>query len=233
MKNPPLVPSWQLLRTVPVLAHLNAERLRWLAEQVHWKSLKEGDPVSEPFKPLRVHVLLTGQVQVSCTQADGKTLVLGELQAGQMVGCGLVAPSAIPAGTQITATEPSLLAVLDGEVLQNWLLSDSTIMTGQLISISNILWQLATRVVEMGTLNVRSRLHMRLLALAQRQGVQHNQVTLTPSPTQASLAAYLGTSREEVAREMSRLQRLSLLQRQGRTIVLPNIDGLMALTEAQ
>lgn len=226
-------PSWQLLRSVPVLAHLDSERLSWLAQQVRWCSLKEGEPVVEPFKPLRVHLLLTGQVQVSCTQVHGKTLVLGEMQAGQMFGSGMSCVNTIPMGMAIEATQPSLLAVLEGESLHQWLQSDSTIMAGQLHSISAVLWQLAARVVEMGTLNVRSRLHMRLLALAQRQGVQHNQVTLTPSPTQASLAAYLGTSREEVAREMARLQRLSLLQRQGRTIVLPNVDGLVALTEAQ
>ena len=58
-------------------------------------------------------------------------------------------------------------------------------------------------------------------------------MVLAPSPTQASLAAYLGTSREEVAREMSRLVRLGLLQRQGRNIALINVDGLIALAEAQ
>ncbi|MNU05132.1 hypothetical protein D3C72_2498270 [compost metagenome] len=56
---------------------------------------------------------------------------------------------------------------------------------------------------------------------------------LSPSPTQASLAAYLGASREEVAREMSRLVRLGLLERQGRSLKLCNVDGLVALMESQ
>jgi len=123
--------------------------------------------------------------------------------------------------------------VMDKASTQEWLVTDGAVVFGILNNATDLLWQLVHRVVEMGTLNVRSRLHMRLLALAQRQGVQHNQVLLAPSPTQASLAAYLGTSREEVAREMSRLVRLGLLQRQGRNIALINVDGLIALADAQ
>ena len=132
----------------------------------------------------------------------------------------------VTAGTVIS----SVLACLPGLHIYNVM---GAMVLGILQNVTDLLWQLVARVVEMGTLNVRSRLHMRLLALAQRQGVEGNQVLLSPSPTQASLAAYLGTTREEVAREMSRLMRLGLLQRQGRSIFLSNLDGLLALVEAQ
>ncbi|WP_284336815.1 Crp/Fnr family transcriptional regulator [Comamonas sp. NoAH] len=232
MPASPVPPSWQLLRAVPAFSHLDSERLRWLAKQLRWCPMEAGQAVDQPFNGACVHVLLAGQLQVLCTNVQGKELLLGELFPGQMFGNTWLSAS-IPQGMMVVATEHTLLAAMDKVATQEWLMTDSTIVAGILNNATDLLWQLVGRVVEMGTLNVRSRLHMRLLALAQRQGVQHNQVTLTPSPTQASLAAYLGASREEVAREMSRLVRLGLLQRQGRSIVLLNVDGLIALADAQ
>ena len=224
--------SWQLLRAVPAFAHLDTERLTWLAQQMRWSSLDKGQEVKEPFCDARVHVILSGQLQVLCTNVQGKELLLGELLPGQMFGNILLCAS-IPPGMSLVAAESTLLVVMDKVSTQEWLVTDVSAVLGIVNNVTNLLWQLVNRVVEMGTLNVRSRLHMRLLALAQRQGIRNNQVVLAPSPTQASLAAYLGTSREEVAREMSRLVRLGLLQRQGRNIALINVDGLIALAEAQ
>ena len=224
--------SWQLLRTMPALAHLDVERLRWLADRVQWRVLAAGEPVPCPFSDTRIHLLLSGQVQVCCANVQGRELLLGELLPGQMFGNALSC-KAMPQGVRMEATQPTLLAVMEGQIVQEWLYHDSAMVLGILQNVTDLLWQLVARVVEMGTLNVRSRLHMRQLALAQRQGVEGNQVLLSPSPTQASLAAYLGTTREEVAREMSRLTRLGLLQRQGRSIFLSNLDGLLALVEAQ
>lgn len=232
MPPSPHLASWQLLQTVPAFVHLDSERLTWLAQQMRWSALAAGDEVKAPFHDARVHVILSGQLQVFCTNVQGKALLLGELLPGQMFGNTLVCAS-VPQGMSMVATEPTLLAVMDKASTQEWLVTDGAVVFGILNNATDLLWQLVHRVVEMGTLNVRSRLHMRLLALAQRQGVQHNQVVLAPSPTQASLAAYLGTSREEVAREMSRLVRLGLLQRQGRNIALINVDGLIALADAQ
>ena len=230
-RSQPLV-SWQLLHAVPAFAHLDNTRLAWLAQQMRWRSLAVGEEVKEPFSDARVHVILSGQLQVMCTNVQGKALLLGELLPGQMFGNTLLSAS-IPSGMSMVATEPTLLAVMDKASTQEWLVTDGAVVFGILNNATDLLWQLVNRVVEMGTLNVRSRLHMRLLALAQRQGVENNQVVLAPSPTQANLAAYLGTSREEVAREMSRLVRLGLLQRQGRNIALINVDGLIALADAQ
>src|SRR2546429_5981972 len=42
--------------------------------------------------------------------------------------------------------------------------------------------------------------------------------SLAPAPRQTDLALMLGSSREEVAREMSRLVRLGLLRREGRNL---------------
>ena len=62
-------------------------------------------------------------------------------------------------------------------------------------------------------------------------GIENDEALLSPAPRQNDLALMLGTSREEVAREMSRLTRLGLLRREGRNLRLCRVDGLRLLLE--
>lgn len=224
--------AWQAFRSIPDLALVDVQHLTWLAAHVRWQVLHVGDVLDQPFKGGRIIFLVAGQLEVRCTNAQGKELLLGDLPQGQMFG-NAIHSAVPPLAFSVHVSQPGLLAVLDGSATQEWLSQDSSVVLAILQTVSNLLWRLMGRVVEIGMLNVRNRLHMRLLALAQRQGVEHNQVLFSPSPTQASLAAYLGASREEVAREMSRLVRLGLLERQGRSLKLCNVDGLVALMESQ
>jgi CRP/FNR family cyclic AMP-dependent transcriptional regulator len=226
----PVPRAWQAFRTIPDLAGVDRQHLIWLAEHVRWQVLTAGDVLEQPFKGGRINFLVTGAIEVRCTNPQGKELLLGDLPQGQLFGNAIYS-HVPPLAFSAHVTQSGLMAVLDGQDTQDWLALDRSIVLAILQTVSNLLWRLMGRVVEIGMLNVRNRLHMRLLSLAQRQGVEHNQVLLSPSPTQASLAAYLGASREEVAREMSRLVRLGLLQRQGRSLRLCNVDGLMALVE--
>lgn len=57
------------------------------------------------------------------------------------------------------------------------------------------------------------------------------QALLAPAPRQNDLALLLGTSREEVAREMARLVRLGLLRREGRNLRICHVEGLRVLLE--
>ncbi len=230
--NPDFVPrAWQAFRAIPDLAGVDTQHLVWLAEHVRWHVISAGDVLEQPFKDGRIIFLVAGEIEVRSTSPQGKELLLGDLQQGQLFGNAISCHVPPLLAFSAHVTHSGLMAVLDGKDTQDWLALDRSIVLAILQTVSNLLWRLMGRVVEIGMFNVRNRLHMRLLSLAQRQGVEHNQVVLSPSPTQASLAAYLGASREEVAREMSRLVRLGLLQRQGRSLRLCNIDGLMALVE--
>ena len=227
----PVPRAWQAFRAIPDLAGVDTQHLVWLAEHVRWQVLTAGDVLEQPFKDGRIIFLVAGGIEVRSTSPQGKELLLGDLQQGQLFGNAISCHVPPLLAFSAHVTHSGLMAVLDGKDTQDWLALDRSIVLAILQTVSNLLWRLMGRVVDIGMLNVRNRLHMRLLSLAQRQGVEHNQVVLSPSPTQASLAAYLGASREEVAREMSRLVRLGLLQRQGRSLRLCNIDGLMALVE--
>ncbi|WP_370681474.1 Crp/Fnr family transcriptional regulator [Comamonas sp. GB3 AK4-5] len=226
----PLPASWQVLQHLPLLAHMEVPKLQALAGQFQWRLLEPGQALPDALCSGALHLLVTGRLWVRYFGSQGRELVVGDLLPGQW--CGLHVPSSQPSVHLVAeAAESSLIASLDAEVVQELVEREPAMLRAMLEGANRLIWALVARVVDMGTLNVRGRLHARLLTLAERAGVQSNQALLQPAPTQVSLAALLGSSREEVAREMSRLTRLGLLRREGRGLCLTNVDGLRVLLE--
>ena len=222
--------SWQVLQHLPLLAHMEMEALRELAAQFQWRLLEPGQALPDALCSGALHLLVSGRLWVRYFGNQGRELVVGDLLPGQW--CGLHVPGSQPPVHLVAeAAESSLIASLDAEMVQELVVREPAMLRAMLEGAHRLIWALVARVVDMGTLNVRGRLHARLLVLAERAGVQHNQALLQPAPTQVSLAALLGSSREEVAREMSRLTRLGLLRREGRGLLLTNVDGLRVLLE--
>jgi CRP-like cAMP-binding protein len=91
---------------------------------------------------------------------------------------------------------------------------------------------LTTRVFEFSTLAVNNRIQAELLRLArQAGGVDGNIATIEPAPKHAEIASRISTHREAVAREISRLEALGLLQRKSRRIIITDLRRLARMVE--
>jgi TolB-like protein/class 3 adenylate cyclase/Tfp pilus assembly protein PilF len=89
--------------------------------------------------------------------------------------------------------------------------------------------ELANRLVELGARRVQSRVWAELARLARMAGVADNMARIERAPTHSEIASRVGTSREEVTREFSRLARQGLLERQGRALVVRDVTALQNL----
>ncbi|MDR2297740.1 MAG: Crp/Fnr family transcriptional regulator [Comamonas sp.] len=231
--EPPATPAmaWQGLRSVRLLDSLSDEKLAELAARCHWHRLESGQVLHGPYLDQRLYMLSSGSLSVSSYGVNGRELIIGMIMAGRFFG-----PMAPPeCGSQLTvevqAVEPSLVASLSKEELEALIVSDVQVVRAVIEHLVELSSKLARRVVNMGTLSVRGRLHAQLLEQAEHVGVDGDQALLSPAPRQNDLARMLGTSREEVAREMSRLTRLGLLRREGRNLRICHVDGLRVLLE--
>lgn len=230
----PHVPAvaWQGLRQVHVLQSLPDERLAELAAQCRWQHLAAHQTLEGAYADQRLYMLVHGCLRVSSYAANGRGLTLGEITQGVFFGglpqqqndCGGMA-------LVVEAAEPSLVASLAHEDVEALLMSEPQVLRAFIGRLSDLAMALARRMVSLGTLSVRSRLHAQLLERAERAGVAAGQALLAPAPRQNDLALLLGTSREEVAREMSRLARLGLLRREGRNLRICHVEGLRVLLE--
>src|SRR5438874_7707995 len=89
--------------------------------------------------------------------------------------------------------------------------------------------ELADRLLELGAHAVPGRVWAELVRLARTSGVTANVARIERAPTHNEIASRVGTSREEVTREFSRLARQGLLERQGRALVLHDVPALERL----
>src|SRR4029079_4742696 len=86
------------------------------------------------------------------------------------------------------------------------------------------------RPVGPGPQQVQRRTWVELLRLARLAGIEDNRARVDPAPTHKDIASRVGTSREQVTRELSRLVREGLLERSGRGLLLHDVAALERLT---
>lgn len=175
-----------------------------------------------------VYVVLTGLLRVTLFSADGREVIMRHQAAGSFFGD----LSAIDGGrrsTSIIALEDSRLLVVRGPVFRSLVCASpdaagwfATHLVGQVRSLTE-------RVMELSTLNVRSRLHCQLLRLSAVAGVKENGAFLDPSPTHEVLATMIGSHREAVTREISYLASVGIIEQGRRRMAILDVERLAGL----
>jgi adenylate cyclase len=89
--------------------------------------------------------------------------------------------------------------------------------------------ELADRLLDLGAQPVQRRIWAELLRLARMAGIETNVARIEPAPTTGDIASRVGTTREQVSRELSRLAKQGLFERTGRTLVLRDVSALERL----
>jgi CRP/FNR family cyclic AMP-dependent transcriptional regulator len=82
------------------------------------------------------------------------------------------------------------------------------------------------RVYEFSTLAVNNRIRAELLRIANLSPRKGKCAQIVPAPTHVEIASRVSTHREAVTRELTRLTRLGILERQGHVLVVKDVDRL-------
>ena len=85
--------------------------------------------------------------------------------------------------------------------------------------------------VEFSTLGVKNRIHAELLRLAHKHKHDENSAVISPAPTQADIASRVSTSREAVAREMSHLGQIGVIERRNGALVIGDVARLTRMVQ--
>ncbi|WP_312307222.1 Crp/Fnr family transcriptional regulator [Pulveribacter sp.] len=219
------------LRRVRLLQGLDPDCLAELAQQCRWHRLEARQTlVTEAARANDVFFVLSGRVRIASYDAvRGREVTLQDCGMGAHFGT-LAALDGGPRAADVVALEPTLLASLEAAQFVALLHREPLVAQRIVRFLTAAVRQLAGRVVELSTLAVQSRLHSELLRLAQEAGVRDNAAHIAPAPLHAELASRIGTSREQVTRELSALVRRGLLRREGRrALVVADVAGLQAL----
>ena len=214
------------LRRLPLFDGLADARLERLAQQCHWHHLANHQPLLHRCDAQRdVYFLLAGRLRVTTYSSGGRQVSFRDSVMGDWFG-DIAAIDGEPRSADVVTLEPSTLASLDSAAFLA-LLQEEPLVAGRVMRhLAALVRQLSQRVIELSTLGVQNRLHAELLRMARAAGVTDNRARLDPSPLHEALANRISTHREQVTRELTTLARDGVVAKDGKAMVLRDVDRL-------
>jgi CRP/FNR family transcriptional regulator, cyclic AMP receptor protein len=177
-----------------------------------------------------VYIVLSGALRVTIYSADGREVVMRDQPAGSFFG-DLAAIDGGRRSASIVAVQDSQLLTLRGTDFRAAALATPEAAGWLAVHLAAHIRSLTERVLELSTLNVRSRLHCHLLRLCAVTGVIDNKSTLDPSPTHEVLATMIGSNREAVTREFSYLTSVGIIEQARRRLEVKDVERLSNLVK--
>ena len=185
----------------------------------HSQILSEQDLTDDVF------FILEGTVRITSLTPAGREIIFTDVSAGNMFG-EFAAIDGLPRSATVTALTDCLLTRMSAASFFETLRTNGTVATRLVEALVAKIRRMSERVFEVSALAVRERVRRELLRLAadgQRFG---NSVVIRPAPTHYEIAARIGSHREAVTREFSRLEGERLLEIRRRLIRIVDIVKL-------
>lgn len=215
---------------IRLLASLTPEERRVLATRCTWKRYHPGERILSRDSGCReILFIASGQVRVVNYAASGREVAYAVIPAGSHVG-ELSALDGEPRSASVEAVGECLVASLGSRPFHELLLGQPRIAVTLLTNLAAVIRRSDERIAELSILGAMPRVYRELRRLARPTGDGRTAV-IEPLPTQESLAAHVGTTRETVARALSQLAKAGVTRRQGRELLIRDLNLLEALSE--
>jgi CRP/FNR family cyclic AMP-dependent transcriptional regulator len=213
----------QTLSYFPLFAGLHANEMRELDRATRWLNLQRGEELLSFGQTNReVYFLASGELRSTVYTANGRAVQLRRPPDAAIFGYASLCDG-LPSPATVEAVEPSLVAAVRGQAFMSFLARHPHVYPTVMTALSTHLRVTIDQVVEVSTLGVRARLHAELQRMCRAEGADGGTVTIAPSPTHSDLAARVGTNRETVSRELSRLQQAGVVARVDGNLIIPDL----------
>ena len=225
----------QTLSKVPIFSGLTESELAFLSQRTVPRRYKSGEIVFSEGEPCAgLYVVEAGHVRIYKSSANGREQVLSVDGPGSSVAeLPVFDGGNYPAS--VAAVDDATLLFVSKQDFQALCLAHPQVALKVLRVVGARLRRLVGIIEELSFTTVRHRLASFLLRLAAKEGKQTSDgVEVTLSVSNQELAAQIGTVRELVSRNLSRLQAEGMLKMEGRTLILCDPKALEAeLTSAE
>ncbi len=223
----------EVLRKVPLFADLSDTEVKFLAERAVPRRYGDGELIFAEGDPCPgLFVIESGQVRIFKSSAAGREQVLAIEKPGNSVAeLPVFDGGNFPASA--AAVGDAQLLFVSKQDFHSLCLVHPKVALKVLRVVGRRLRGLVGIIEELSFTTVRSRLISMLLRLAREQ--THGSTTavqITLPASNQELAAHIGTVRELVSRNISRLQAEGLIKVDGRTVTIPKIAALQDQLES-
>ncbi|MEM0978002.1 MAG: Crp/Fnr family transcriptional regulator [Pseudomonadota bacterium] len=208
------------------LHEISDESWELLSQQWTTRHYKSGQfLISAESASKDVFFVLRGAAKATIYTPTGREVSFVDLTIGNIFGEFSAIDNA-PRSASVVAMGECFAARLSPEEFRLILMTNPDISFQLMVLMVANLRSLSKRVVDFNAKSADHRLREALIDLADRHARGTDAATIERPPTQTELASYIFASREGVAREMGRLRKQGLLDRERRSLVVPSIQAL-------
>jgi CRP/FNR family transcriptional regulator, cyclic AMP receptor protein len=215
------------LAKVQIFAGLTENELSFLAPRAVSRHYTPGQIVFSEGEPCAgMYVVESGHVRVFKSSANGREQVLTIDGPGSSVAeLPVFDGGNYPAS--VAAVDDTTLLFISKQDFQTLCLTHPHVALKVLRVVGGRLRRLVGIIEELSFTTVRHRLASYLLRSARHEGKRvDGGIEITLPPSNQELASQIGTVRELVSRNLSRLQSAGLIRIDGRSLIIPDLKAL-------
>jgi CRP-like cAMP-binding protein len=229
MKQSPDPEFQHSLANIAIFSGLPAGALEAIHQQCSWRRYKSGESILAYLDQSDdVRFVAEGEVCVTIYSASGKAVSFRNLGQGSIFG-EYAAIDGAPRSASVEARSACLIASMTAPTFRKLLKTESVVAQALIGDLVRNIRSLTKRVYEFSTLAVNNRIHGELLRLANLFPREGSSSHIVPAPTHSEIASRVSTHREAVTRELNRLSRIGIIERQDRGLIIRDLDRLAAM----
>jgi len=174
-----------------------------------------------------VFFILSGRVQASLLTADGKMVTFQDLGQGEMFG-ELAALDGAPRSSNVLAIEDTSLVRMSGPNFKDLVARIPSLAEQSMLRLCALSRFLCERLFAAMALNVPEQIRLEVCRIVRSHVSTDGTLTIEHAPTHEHIAQRVGTSREQVTRVMSELNKDGLIVQSRRNWHVPSVDAVCA-----
>ena len=226
--------SLAVLKGVPIFSGLSEQEFAFLTSHLRQRKYAAGELIFGEGDPCAgLYVVQSGNVRIFKSSASGREQVLSIDGPGSSIAeLPVFDGGNYPASAQ--AVSDSTLLFFSRQDFQSLCLQHPQVALKVLQVIGGRLRRLVGIIEELSFSTVRHRLASFLLRLAQKEGKRTPEgVEIIMPVSNQELASQIGTVRELVSRNLSRLQAEGMIKIDGRSVIVRNLKALEAELQSE
>ena len=215
------------LNSINVLRNLDKKKINLIGSYCHQHFCESQEfLIRHNSDDKNVFFLLSGRLHATITSAKGKEIGYKEIRQGEMFG-ELSAIDNQPRSISVIAIESSVMAILFQQDFLNLLKTESEFAMAVMKHLTGMVRDVSEKLFQFGTMNIRERVYLELLRMAQPYLNNNCEIEIHPVPTHTQIANMIGANREAVTREINAIKKSGLIKiKSGRTLVITDINEL-------
>lgn len=219
------------LAGIAIFSALSTDALGAVHRRCAWRRYEPGEPIVDYLDASDdVFFVASGEVCVTIYSLAGKAVSFRNLRTGDVFG-EYAAIDGEPRSASVEARTSCLIASMSAKEFRKLLKTEPVVAQAVISELVRNVRALTKRVYEFSTLAVNNRIQAELLRLASLATREGKGALLDPAPTHAEIASRISTHREAVTRELNRLTRIGLIERQHGTLLVCDLGRLAAMLQ--